>query len=98
MPISNLETVPARRIGERLGLVQGKTGRAKHVGRDLLAGVKNVVGGEFTACTEPLPEAREEATGRMLAQAAAMGARVLRNVRCSTSDMHNLPRVLRERP
>lgn len=87
MLISNLETVPGLRIVKHLGLVQGNTVRAKHVGRDLLAGLKNIVGGELSAYTELLQEAREEATARMVAQAEAIGANAVLNVRFATSSV-----------
>ena len=74
MIITNVETVPGHSIVEHYGLVQGSTIRAKHVGKDLLAGLKNIVGGELTAYTELLHEAREEAVSRMVQQAEAIGA------------------------
>ena len=61
--------------------------RAKHVGKDLLAGLKNIVGGELTGYTELLNEAREEATERMVEQAKAIGANAVVNVRYSTSSV-----------
>ena len=74
MIISNIEIIPGKRILKHLGMVQGNTVRAKHVGKDLLAGLKNIVGGELKAYTELLNEAREEATVRMVEQAKAIGA------------------------
>jgi uncharacterized protein YbjQ (UPF0145 family) len=85
MLLSNLEVVPGRRVIEHLGLVQGSTVRAKHVGRDIVAGIKNVFGGELRAYTELLQESREEAIGRMLEQAQALNANAVLNVRFSTS-------------
>ena len=87
MLISNIEMVPGRRIVKHLGMVQGNTVRAKHAGKDILAGFKNVFGGELTAYTELLHEAREEATERMIAQAQAIGANAVINVRFSTSSV-----------
>jgi uncharacterized protein YbjQ (UPF0145 family) len=87
MEISNLETVPGRTIVRHLGLVQGSTVRSKHVGRDLLAGLKNFVGGELRAYTELLNESRAEALERMVAQATAVGANAVINVRFSTSNI-----------
>jgi len=72
--VSNLEMVPGRRVRTHLGMVQGSTVRSKHVGRDLLAGLKNIVGGELKGYTELMQEAREEATERMMAQATSIGA------------------------
>ena len=85
MILSNLETVPGRNIVEFKGLVQGNTVRAKHVGRDIMAGLKNIVGGELQGYTELLDEARSEATERMISEARALGANAVVNVRFSTS-------------
>jgi uncharacterized protein YbjQ (UPF0145 family) len=87
MLLSNLELVPGRRVLKHLGLVQGSTVRAKHVGKDLFAGLKNIVGGELKAYTELLQESREEATQRMVAQAKAAGANAILNVRYATSSI-----------
>ena len=87
MMVSNLEIVPGRRVVKHLGLVQGSTVRAKHVGKDLLASLKNIVGGELTSYTELLLEARKEATERMVEQAEAAGANAVLNVRFSTSSI-----------
>ncbi len=87
MIISNLETLPGKTIVRHLGMVQGNTVRAKHVGRDLMAGIKNVFGGELHGYTELLTESREEATDRMVEQAASMGANAVLNVRFSTSSV-----------
>lgn len=72
--LTNVETVPGRSIEEMYGLVQGSTIRAKHFGRDFMAGLKNVVGGELKGYTELLQESRAEATKRMAAQARELGA------------------------
>jgi uncharacterized protein YbjQ (UPF0145 family) len=85
MILSNLETVPGREIRQFLGLVQGNTVRAKHVGRDIMAGLKNIVGGELVGYTELLEDARKEATERMIVLAGEMGANAVINVRFSTS-------------
>ncbi len=87
MLISNLEIVPGKRITKHLGLVQGSTVRSKHVGKDLLAGLKNIVGGELKGYTELLQEARQEATDRMLEQARSAGANAVLNVRFTTSSI-----------
>lgn len=70
-----------------LGLVQGNTVQAKHVGRDIMAGLKNIVGGELKGYTELLQTAREQATLRMIEEAKAMGANAIVNVRYSTSSI-----------
>jgi uncharacterized protein YbjQ (UPF0145 family) len=85
--LSNLEIVPGRKISKHLGLVQGSTVRAKHIGRDFMAGLKNVVGGELTGYTELLQESREEAVERMVQQAKSIGANAVLNVRFSTSSI-----------
>lgn len=87
LTLSNLETVPGRQIVEHYGLVSGSTVRAKHVGRDIAASLKNLVGGELRGYTELLQEARKEATERMVAQARALGANAVVNVRYSTSSV-----------
>lgn len=87
MLITNVEVVPGRRIQQHLGLVNGSSVRAKHVGRDLMAGIKNIFGGELTGYTELLQESREEAIERMTQQAKAVGANAVLNVRFSTSSV-----------
>ena len=85
MIVTNIETIPNYEIVEHLGLVQGSTVRAKHLGRDIMAGLKNIVGGELRGYTELLEEARYEAIERMKEQAAHMGADAILNVRLSTA-------------
>ena len=85
MLLSNLDYVPGYRVARHLGLVLGNTIRAKHVGRDIMAGLKNLVGGEITGYTELLTEARNEAIQRMVAEAERRGANAVINVRLSTS-------------
>jgi uncharacterized protein YbjQ (UPF0145 family) len=85
MIVVNTETIPGMRIVALKGMVQGNTIRAKHIGRDFMAGLKNIVGGELKGYTELLTESRREAMDRMLAQAEALGANAVVNVRFSTS-------------
>jgi len=87
MIITNVEIIPGKKILKHLGMVQGNTVRAKHVGKDFFAGLKNIVGGELKAYTELLSESREEATDRMMEQARAIGANAVINVRFSTSSV-----------
>ena len=87
MIVSNLEIIPGRQIQKHLGLVQGSSVRAKHVGRDIMAGLKNVFGGELKGYTELLQESRQEATDRMIQQAEAVGANAVMNIRFSTSSV-----------
>jgi uncharacterized protein YbjQ (UPF0145 family) len=85
--LSNTETVPGHRIVEFYGVVTGNTVRAKHIGRDLMAGLKNIVGGELKGYTELLQDSREEAIERMVDQARAAGANAVVNVRFATSSV-----------
>jgi len=87
MLLTNLELVPGKKITQHFGLVQGNTIRAKHLGKDFLAGLKNIFGGELGAYTELLAESRQEATDRMVQQAQAMGANAIVNIRYSTSSV-----------
>lgn len=87
MILTNLETVAGKAIREHLGLVQGSTIRAKHIGRDIMAGLKNIVGGEVKGYTELLTQARDEATQRMVAQAEQLGANAVVNIRFSTASV-----------
>lgn len=87
MLISNMEVIPQQRIVKHLGLVQGSTVRAKHLGKDILAGFKNILGGELVAYTELMTEARQEATERMIEQAESVGANAVLNVRFATSSV-----------
>lgn len=87
MIITNIEEVPGKTIIQHLGMVQGNTVRAKHAGRDIMAGFKNLVGGELKGYTELLTESREEATQRMIEQARSLGANAVLNVRFSTSSV-----------
>ncbi len=87
MILSNLETIPGARVTRHLGLVSGNTIRAKHIGRDIMAGLKNIVGGELEGYTELLAESRNEAISRMIQMAQSMGANAVVNVRFSTSSV-----------
>ena len=87
LTLTTLEGVPGKTIVEHYGLVQGSTIRAKHLGRDIAAGLKNLVGGELRGYTELLQEARDEAYDRMVEQAEEMGANAVVNVRFATSSV-----------
>ena len=87
MLLSNLETVPGHTINRQIDVVYGSTVRSKHVGRDLLAGLKNIVGGELTAYTELLEESRQEAMNRMIEKAHALGANAIVGICFSTSNI-----------
>ena len=87
MIISNTQTIPGKEITEFYGVVSGSTVRAKHIGRDMMASLKNIVGGELKGYTELLEESRQEALRRMLRQAEDMGANAVVNVRFATSSV-----------
>jgi uncharacterized protein YbjQ (UPF0145 family) len=87
MLLTNIETIPGKSISVCHGIVSGSSVRSKHVGRDIMAGLKNMVGGELRGYTELLEESREQATERMKAQASQMGANAIVNVRFSTSSV-----------
>jgi len=85
--LTTLEGVPGKTIIEHYGLVQGSTIRAKHIGKDIMAGFKNIVGGELKGYTELLQESRKEAVQRMVAQAEELGANAIVNIRFATSSV-----------
>ncbi len=87
MQLTNIETIPGKTIVAHYGIVSGSTVRAKHAGRDIMAGFKNIFGGELKAYTELLSESREEALARMQEQAKSLGANAIVNVRFSTSSV-----------
>ena len=87
MILTNMESVPGKTIVEHFGLVSGSTVRAKHVGKDILAGLKNIVGGELKGYTELLQESRLQSTNRMIKQAQQLGANAIVNVRYATSSV-----------
>lgn len=87
MILTNIETVPGKTIVAQHGVVSGSTVRAKHMGRDIAAGLKNIFGGELKGYTELLQDSRKEAVERMQAQAKSLGANAVVNVRFSTSSV-----------
>lgn len=87
MLCSNTEEIPGQQIVEFYGVVTGSTVRAKHIGRDFAAGLKNILGGELKGYTELLQEARKEALHRMMEQARSVGANAVVNVRFATSSV-----------
>ncbi len=87
MILTNIESVPGKKIVEHFGLVSGSTVRAKHAGRDFAAGLKNIFGGELKGYTELLKESRQEALERMEEQAKAVGANAIVNVRFATTSI-----------
>ena len=87
MILTNVESVPGKTITQHFGIVSGSTVRAKHVGRDIMAGLKNIVGGELKGYTELLQESRKQATERMITQAEQLGANAIVNIRYATSSV-----------
>jgi uncharacterized protein YbjQ (UPF0145 family) len=85
--ISNIENVPGRTITKFYGVVSGSTVRTKHIGRDIMASLKNIFGGELKGYTELLKESRSDALDRMIEEAGSLGANAVVNVRFSTSSV-----------
>ena len=85
MILTNIESIPGKKIIGHLGIVTGSTVRAKNAIKDIGAGFKNIVGGELKTYTELLQESRQEATNRMIQQAQMLGADGIINVRYATS-------------
>ena len=87
MILSTINEIAGKEIVEVLGLVRGNTIRARHVGKDIMAGFKNIVGGEITDYTKMLAESREQALDRMAADARSLGADAVVGIRFSTSSV-----------
>ncbi len=87
MIVVSTETVPGHNITQVIGLVRGNTIRARHVGRDIMAGFKSMVGGEIKSYTDLLTRAREEALQRMVEDAQKLGANAVVNLRFTTSSV-----------
>jgi uncharacterized protein YbjQ (UPF0145 family) len=85
MIVVSTPDVPNHRIARVLGLVRGNTIRARHVGRDILAGLRHLVGGEIHEYAKLMGESREQALDRMIAEAESLGANAVVNVRFTTS-------------
>ncbi len=87
MQIATIETIPGKKVVKHLGLVRGNTIRARHFGKDILAGLRNLVGGEIAEYTKLLGESREQAIDRMIEEAKKLGANAIVGVRFSTSEV-----------
>ena len=85
MILVNTDSVTGKTVKKSLGLVRGNTIRARHVGRDIMAGFRHFVGGEITDYTKMMAEAREQALDRMIEEAEGLGANAIINIRFSTS-------------
>ena len=86
MLLVNTEHIPGKEL-ELLGLVKGGTVQSKHFGKDFMSGMKTLVGGEITAYTEMIDEARQIATKRMVDEAEALGADAVVNIRYASSSV-----------
>ena len=87
MLIATTFNIPGREISNTLGLVKGNTIRARHVGRDIMAGLRGLVGGELHEYTKLLAESREQAIDRMIEDARLLGANAIVGVSFTTSVM-----------
>lgn len=87
MYIITTDEVPGYRVAEILGIVRGSTVRTKHLGRDIAAAFKNLVGGELRGYTELMSEARDEAIDRLRGEAEKLGADAVLNLRLSTASV-----------
>lgn len=85
MIIVTTDFIPGKTISKSLGLVRGNTIRARHVGRDIMAFFRNIVGGEITDYTKMMAESREQALDRMVEEAESLGANAIINMRITTS-------------
>ena len=85
MIITSTDFIPGKEIIEVIDIARGSTVRARHIGRDIFAGLKNIVGGEISEYTRLMADAREAAIDRMMADAERMGADAIINVRFTTS-------------
>ena len=89
MDLATTDFIPGKEIKQFLGLVKGNTIRARHVGRDIMAGLRTIVGGEISDYTKMLAEAREQALDRMIEDAESKGANAIIMIRISTSQVMN---------
>jgi len=87
MLLSTTDTIVGKKIVKHLGLVRGNTIRARHIGRDIMALLRHIVGGEITDYTKMMAESREQALDRMIANAQELGANAIVQVRFSTSEI-----------
>lgn len=87
MLLSTTDEIPGKKIVKHLGLVRGNTIRARHIGKDILAGLRNLVGGEVTEYTKLMAESREQAIDRMIEHAKNRGANGIVAIRFSTSEV-----------
>ena len=87
MILSTTDTICGKKIVKHLGLVRGNTIRARHIGRDIMAIIRHIIGGEITDYTKMMAESREQAIDRMTEDAQKLGANAIVQIRFSTSEM-----------
>ncbi len=87
MIVVTTDSIPGRRVVKTLGLVKGNTIRARHVGKDILAGLKGLVGGEIIEYTKMVAESREQSLDRLVEEAEALGANAVVGLRFTTASM-----------
>jgi uncharacterized protein YbjQ (UPF0145 family) len=87
MIITTTDNIPGKKIVKTFGLVRGNTIRARHVGRDIMAGLKNLVGGEIVEYTKLMAESREQVIDRMTEEAERIGANAIVGTRFTTSEI-----------
>lgn len=89
MKLVNIDYIPGAEIKEALGIVKGQIVQSKNIGRDFMAGMKTIVGGEITGYTEMISSARQIATKRMVDEAKSLGADAIINIRYGSSAVMN---------
>lgn len=87
MILATTENIPGKRLVKAVGMVKGNTIRARHIGRDIAATLRNIVGGEITDYTKMIAESREQAIDRMIDDAKSQGANAVIMIRFTTSSM-----------
>lgn len=87
MILVNIETIPGKEITEALGVVKGQVVQSKHIGRDFMAGMKTIVGGEIKSYTDMMCETRKIATDRMIEEAEKLGADAIVGIRYASSEI-----------
>ncbi|MBM4028818.1 MAG: YbjQ family protein [Planctomycetes bacterium] len=87
MLLATTDTIPGKTIVKHVGLVKGNTIRARHLGKDILAGLRNLVGGEIAEYTKLMGESREQALDRMVEEARELGANAIVGLRFSTAEV-----------
>jgi uncharacterized protein YbjQ (UPF0145 family) len=87
MLLATTDTIPGKTIVRHVGLVKGNTIRARHLGKDILAGLRNLVGGEIAEYTKLMGESREQSLDRMMEEARKLGANAIVGLRFSTAEV-----------